>query len=113
MQIKDDHQLNWPKPLNSSPSTCNKKKYCHFHREHGHYTDECRDLQEQIKELIQKGKLQKFVKKDTPGRYKHEQQARLEDKPKEEEKQQDCPKSAIIGWQNLTRPANPIRLTRL
>ena len=25
MQIKDDHPLKWPKPLNSSPSARNKK----------------------------------------------------------------------------------------
>ena len=49
-------------PLNSSPNARDKKKYCRFHREHEHYTDECRDLKEQIEELIQKGKLQKFGK---------------------------------------------------
>ena len=70
MQIKDDHPLKWLKPLNSSPSARNKK-YCRFHRDHGHHTNECRDLKEQIEELIQKGKLQKFVKKDAPRQYKH------------------------------------------
>ena len=93
MQIKDDHPLKWLKPLFSS-STRNKK-YCHFHRDHGHYMNECRDLKEQIEELIQKGKLQKLVKKNMPRWYKHEQQARSKDKPKEEEKQQDLPKSVI------------------
>ena len=39
------------------------KKYYHFHKDHGHYTDECQDLKEHIEELIQRGKLQKFVKK--------------------------------------------------
>ena len=49
-------------PLNSSPNARDKKKYFRFHREHEHYTDECRDLKKQIEELIQKGKLQKFGK---------------------------------------------------
>ena len=52
MQIKDDHQLKWPKPLSGSPTARNKKKCYRFHRDYGHYTDECRDLKEQIKELI-------------------------------------------------------------
>ena len=35
------------------------------------------------------------MKKDTPDQYKHDQQARFEDKPRDEDKQQDRPKSAI------------------
>ena len=72
MQINDDHQLRWPKLLSGSPNARNKKKYYHFHRDHRHYTDKCRDLKEHIEELIQKEKLQKFVKKDTYGRPKQE-----------------------------------------
>ena len=52
MQIKDDYQLKWSKPLNGSPSARNKKKYYYFHRDHGNYIDECRDFKEQIEELI-------------------------------------------------------------
>ena len=66
MQIKDDHALKWPRLLHSSTNIRDKKKYCHFHKDHNHYTEDCRDLKEQIEELIQKGKLQKFVRKDGP-----------------------------------------------
>ena len=62
MQIKDEHYLKWPRPLHSSPHIRDKNKYCRFHKDHGHYTEDCRDLKEQIEELIQKGKLQKYVK---------------------------------------------------
>ena len=62
IQIKDEYYLKWPRPLHSSPHIHNKNKYCHFHKDHGHYTQDCRDLKEQIEELIQKGKLQKYVK---------------------------------------------------
>ena len=40
-----------------------KRKYCRLHKDHSHYIEDCRDLKEQIEELIRKGKLQKFVKK--------------------------------------------------
>ena len=63
MQIKDEHYLKWLRPLHSSPHIRDKNKYCHFHKDHGHYTEDCQDLKEQIEELIQKGKLQKYVKK--------------------------------------------------
>ena len=74
MQIKDELSLKWPKPLSSSSRKRDLKKYCRFHKDHGHYTDECRDLKEQIEELILRGKLQKFVKKD------HQSQLKEEDK---------------------------------
>ena len=63
MQIKDEHYLKWPRPLHSSPHIHDKNKYCRFYKDHGHYMEDCRDLKEQIEELIQKGKLQKYVKK--------------------------------------------------
>ena len=49
-QIKDEHYLKWPWPwpLHSSPNVRDKKKYCRFHRDHSHLTEECRDLKKQI-----------------------------------------------------------------
>ena len=46
MQIKDDLSLKWPDKMKGDPSKRNKSKYCHFHREHGHDTDECYDLKQ-------------------------------------------------------------------
>ena len=45
MQIKDEPGLKWPKPLNLFSRKRDLKKYCRFHKDHGHYTDECRDLE--------------------------------------------------------------------
>ena len=56
-QIKDEHYLKWPRPLHSSPNVHDKKKYCRFHKDHDHYTENCKYLKEQIEELIRKGKL--------------------------------------------------------
>lgn len=80
MQIKDEPSLKWLKPLSSSSKKQDLKKYCHFHKDHFHYTDECRDLKEQIEELIQRRKLQKFIKRD------HQSQSRAEDKSHEDHK---------------------------
>ena len=46
MQIKDEHYLKWPRPLHSSPHIRDKNKYYRFHKDHGHYTEDCRDLKE-------------------------------------------------------------------
>ena len=63
-QIKDDHYLKWPRPLHSSPNVRDKNKYCRFHKDHGHNTEDCKDLKKQVEEQIRKRKLQKYVKKN-------------------------------------------------
>ena len=89
MQIKDEHYLKWPRPLHSSPHIRDKNKYCCFHKDHGHYTEDCRDLKEQIEELIQKGKLQKYVKKGEYSNFKggnknqREFTSRSDDRPRQ------------------------------
>ena len=87
MQIKDEHYLKWSRPLHSSLNIRDKNKYCRFHKDHGHYTEDCRDLKEQIEELIQKGKLQKYVKKGKYSKFKggsknqHEFSSKSDDRP--------------------------------
>ena len=44
--IKDEHYLKWPRPLHSSLNVHDKNKYCRFHKDHCHYTKDCRDLKE-------------------------------------------------------------------
>ena len=70
MQIKDEHYLKWPRSLHSSLNIHDKNKYCRFHKDHGHKTEDCRDLKEQIEELIRKGKLQKYIKKGEYSKFK-------------------------------------------
>ncbi|GAV78515.1 LOW QUALITY PROTEIN: hypothetical protein CFOL_v3_21982, partial [Cephalotus follicularis] len=37
-------------------------KYCRYHRDHGHNTEECRHLKNQIEDLIRKGYLRKYIR---------------------------------------------------
>ena len=64
MQIKDDPSLKWPEKMKGDPNKRNKNKYCRFHRDHEHDTDECYDLKQQIENLIKQGKLRHFVGRD-------------------------------------------------
>ncbi|XP_065621102.1 uncharacterized protein LOC136063965 [Quercus suber] len=64
MQIKDEPSLKWPKKMKGDPNKCNRNKYCRFHRDHEHDTDECFDLKQQIENLIKQGKLRNFLGRD-------------------------------------------------
>ena len=56
MQMKDDLSLTWPEKMKGDPNKRNKNKYFCFHRDHGHDTDECYDLKQQIENLIRQGR---------------------------------------------------------
>ena len=64
MQIKDDSSLKWLDKMKGDPNNRNRNKYCRFHRDHGHDTDECFDLKQQVENLIRQGKLKSFLGQD-------------------------------------------------
>ena len=61
IQINDNLSLKWPEKMKGDPNKRNHNKYCRFHKDHGHDTDECFDLKQQIKNLIRQGKLRNFL----------------------------------------------------
>ena len=102
-QIKDERYLKWPRPLHSSPNVYDKRKYYRFHKDHRHYTEDCRDLKKQIEELIRKGKLQKFVKKGDPSKSRDDNKGQHEVPQRDEDRIPICPQSAIGEIKIITR----------
>ena len=64
MQIKDDSSLKWPEKMKRDPNKRNKNKYCRFHIDHGHDTDKCYNLKQQLENFIRQGKLRHFHGRD-------------------------------------------------
>ena len=47
--------------MKSDPATRDNTKYCEFHRDYGHRTDNCIQLKREIEYLIQRGYLRSFI----------------------------------------------------
>ena len=49
---------------NDTPPNADMTKYCHYHRNHGHTTEECKALQDKIEELVRAGHFRRFIRRD-------------------------------------------------
>ena len=47
--------------MKSDPATRDKTRYCEFHRDYGHRTDDCIQLKKEIEYLIRRGYLRRFI----------------------------------------------------
>lgn len=54
-------EVRQPQPIRTPPHKRNMSKYCEFHQDHDHHTEDCITLHMEIKKLIKSGKLAKFV----------------------------------------------------
>ncbi|RRT36884.1 hypothetical protein B296_00039962 [Ensete ventricosum] len=61
-QIRKKGLLKAPNPMKTHSERRNKRRYCCFHKEYGHDTEECRNLQNQIGDLIRDMHLGRYVR---------------------------------------------------
>ncbi|XP_059650655.1 uncharacterized protein LOC132296472 [Cornus florida] len=61
LQIQDESYLKWPPKLKSDPARRPRDKCCRFHKDHGHATEDCFDLKDQIETLIRRWHMRKFI----------------------------------------------------
>lgn len=62
MEIQYMKELEWAKLILMPPNKRNQIRYCHFHKDHGHDTEECLHLKEKIEGLLKWGLLTKYAK---------------------------------------------------
>ena len=60
-QIQSQNVLKRPKPLKTPFGRKNKNKYCRYHHDHGHDTEDCFELKVEIEALIHRGQLRHFM----------------------------------------------------
>ena len=66
MEIEKENYLQRPRPMKASSSIRNRNKFCQFHRDHGHNTEECIQLRDAIEDLIKRGYLGRYIDRQGP-----------------------------------------------
>ena len=62
--VEAQNLLKKPNKLKSPPEKKDREKYCRFHRDYGHNTENYFRLKIAIEKLIERGNLAKFVTND-------------------------------------------------
>ncbi|XP_020550217.1 uncharacterized protein LOC110012129 [Sesamum indicum] len=63
--------LRWPKPTRVTPAKKYSSKYCRFHREREHDTEECYQLKDEIEQLVRQGYFKDQISKSYPSKGRH------------------------------------------
>ena len=67
--------------MKSDPSTRDNTKYCEFHRDYGHRTDDCIQLKREIEYLIRRGYLRHFISPESQPQNQAQNQALAQQPP--------------------------------
>jgi len=57
-------ELISPPRKTTTPPNADMTKYCRYHRNHGHTTEDCKTLQDKIEELVHVGHFRRFIRRD-------------------------------------------------
>jgi len=56
-KVRNEPYFRWPGKMAGEPSKRNQNLYCHYHQDHGHTTEDCRNLWDHLDQLVREGKL--------------------------------------------------------
>ncbi|KAL0385498.1 UNVERIFIED_CONTAM: hypothetical protein Sradi_2944100 [Sesamum radiatum] len=59
--------MQWPRKMKDNPKRLKFDKYCRFHKDRGHNTEDCNHLKNEIEKLIQRGYLKEYVENNPSG----------------------------------------------
>ena len=60
-KIKNKPFFKWPSKMIGDLTRRNQSLYCYYHQEHGHTTEDCRNLWDHLDQLVREGKLKSLL----------------------------------------------------
>ena len=60
-KIKNEPFFKWPNKMVGEPTRLNQNLYYHYHKDHGHTTDDCKNLWDHLEQLVREGKLKQLL----------------------------------------------------
>nr|XP_023873566.1 uncharacterized protein LOC111986178 [Quercus suber] len=60
-RIRNEPYFKWPNNLAGDPEKHNKNRYCQYHQDHRHATEDCRNLWNYLDQLVWEGKLKHLL----------------------------------------------------
>ncbi|XXG78142.1 hypothetical protein AAC387_Pa08g2147 [Persea americana] len=66
-KIKAQPFFKWPRPMTSDPSSRDQSRFCAYHKQNGHRTDECKSYKFHLENLVKEGHLREYIKQEGRG----------------------------------------------
>ena len=60
-KVRNEPFFKWPNKMAGDPINCNQNLYCHYHQDHGHTTEDCRNLWDHLEQLVREGRLKHLL----------------------------------------------------
>ncbi|KAL0406539.1 UNVERIFIED_CONTAM: hypothetical protein Slati_3967800 [Sesamum latifolium] len=61
MMVQKERLLQWPRKIRDTPAKRFSDKYCRFHKDKGHDTEECYQLKDEIERLVCQGYFKELI----------------------------------------------------
>ncbi|XXG81436.1 hypothetical protein AAC387_Pa09g2071 [Persea americana] len=66
-KIKAQPFFKWPRPMVADPSSRDQTRFCAYHKQNGHRTDECKSFKFHLEDLVKEGHLREYIKQEGRG----------------------------------------------
>ena len=60
-KVRKEPFFKWPNKMAGDPMNRNQNLYCHYHQDHDHTTEDCRNLWDHLEQLVREGRLKHLL----------------------------------------------------
>ncbi|KAL0313506.1 UNVERIFIED_CONTAM: hypothetical protein Sradi_5749900 [Sesamum radiatum] len=86
MMVEKSNLLQWPQHTRFTPAKRFSNKYCRFHKEKGHDTEDCYQLKDEIERLVRQGYFKEFILEQASRSKDHKMEGRARSRSRSKER---------------------------